>query len=423
MIKAAVLVLCIVNVCLASERGAGEGVFFREYWAEWDEAVSNHPGRLRVNDTELSLHPRYGKRSEARANGLMLINVPEDLFELERAELYLELWGGHPGTARKRVILNGRKTYALPEVGTEEQHCTYSYPTVPLDVLYLVSGVNAFQFACDRGRSFWGHFIIDNASVRAYLKPTHPDLAAAGLDGSEAQVRLAGADGVLADEVEVSLTYPKELEESIESVDYFVRCLDYDDNGDGETNDWHGFTQKRKPRNHVGSSDAPPFRVVWDTTMVPTQQRPMALKAVVHLRDAFHYFTPVVDGLRFPAHRHAVSLYAPAELPAPFWSRANRLKTLTIELPQGLSTLERARLYLKVWDGGQGTVEHAFTINGHPYDVVSGRAVHDVVFTATEVDLAHLKPGVNEIALLSDTQHHGIEVLLPGPCFVLRFRE
>jgi len=422
VIKAAVVVLCILNVCLGSERGAVGGVFFREHWAEWERSVSNQPDRLRVNDKELSLHPRYGKRPEARANGLMLINVPEDLFELERAELYLELWGGHPGTADKRVSLNGRKTYVLPEVGTEGQQCTYSYPTVPLDVLYLVSGVNAFQFTCERGKSFWGHFIIDNAAVRTYLKPSDPDLAAAGLDGFEARVHLPGADA-LGDEVEVSLTYPKELEESIESVDYFVRCLDYDDNGDGETNDWHGFTQKRKPKNHVGSADAPPFRVVWDTTMLPTQARPMALKAVVHLRGDFHYATPAADGLTFPESRPRVVLYAPAELPAPFWSRANRVKTATIELPEDLSKVERARLYLKVWDGGEGTVEHPFTINGHPYRVVSGHAVHDVVFTSAEVDLAHLKAGANEIALLSDTQHHGIEVLLPGPCLILRFRK
>jgi len=54
-----------------------EGAFFREYWAEWDERISNHPGRLRVNDTEITLHPSYGRRSEGRANGLMLLTVPE----------------------------------------------------------------------------------------------------------------------------------------------------------------------------------------------------------------------------------------------------------------------------------------------------------------------------------------------------------
>jgi len=421
MAKLVVLALFMM-VFLRTGVGASEGVFYREYWAEWDELVSNHPGRLRVNDGELSLHPTYGKRGEAKANGLMLLDVPEDLFQLEGAELYLELWGGHPGTAHKRVMLNGKGTYPIPEVATAQHHCTYSYPAIPLEVKHLVNGVNAFQFACDRGESFWGHFIVDNASVRAYLKPHHPGLRSAGLDSFEATVTGPEPDTPLGDRVEMTLAYPAELEGTIQSVDYFARYLGFDDNGNNETTDWHGFTRKRKPSNHVGSAQEAPFGVVWDTAMVPTQQGPMALRAVVHLAGGFHYLTPVLDGLTFPQDRPAVRLYAPGELPAPFWSRAGRPKTAVIDLPEDLSKVERARLYLKVWDGGEGTVEAPFTINGHPYDVVSGRAVHDVVFTVTDVDLEHLRPGANEFRLLSDTDHHGIEGLLPGPCLVLRLR-
>ncbi len=29
----------------------------------------------------------------------------------------------------------------------------------------------------------------------------------------------------------------------------------------------------------------------------------------------------------------------------------------------------------------------------------------------------------NQISLLSDTEHHGIEILLPGPCLMLRYRK
>jgi len=168
-----------------SVAGGGDGVFYREYWGE----RRNTDGRfLRVNDAELSLHPTFGRRREARSNGLLLVEAPEDLFQVEAAELYLELWGGHPGTAAKRFMLNGRGPYVLPEVGTEAGHCTYSYPTVPLSVSHLVRGVNAFQFACDRGETFWGHYIVDNACLRVYLKPTHPDLEAAGMKAFSARV-------------------------------------------------------------------------------------------------------------------------------------------------------------------------------------------------------------------------------------------
>ncbi len=408
---------------LTSDAHTAQGVFFREYWGEWDERISNHPGRLRVNDTEITLHPSYGRRSEGKANGLMLLTVPEDIFTLERAELYLELWGGHPGTARKRFILNGKGTYSLPEVGTERKHCTYSYPVIPLERVHLVSGVNAFQFACDRGETFWGHFIIDNACVRAHLQADHPDLVAAGLDAFSAHIGTPAEGAAIGDACRVALEYPEELAGGIVSVDYFARYTGFDDDGDGEDAGWHGFTQKREPREHLGSATGPPFAVTWDTSMIPTQGGPMGLRAVVHLRDGFQYATPVVDGLTFAERRRPVVLFRASELPAPFWSRASRERTATVDLPEDLSAVERAELYVKVWDGGEGNVQEPFTLNGHPYGVTSGRASHDVVFTKVEVKGDHLKPGANEFRLLSDTQHHGVEVLLPGPCLILRFEQ
>jgi hypothetical protein len=76
---------------------------------------------------------------------------------------------------------------------------------------------------------------------------------------------------------------------------------------------------------------------------------------------------------------------------------------------------------IKIWDGGEGNVKEPFKINGYPYSITSGKAIHDVVFTVVEVNSKHLHPGKNEIALLSDTEPHGIEVLLPGPVLVTRF--
>jgi len=75
--------------------GQRGGTFYREYWAVPDPNINNCRDRLRVNDPELSSHSEFGKRWEARANGLMLIRAEEDLFQLDSAELCLEMWGGH----------------------------------------------------------------------------------------------------------------------------------------------------------------------------------------------------------------------------------------------------------------------------------------------------------------------------------------
>ena len=63
------------------------------------------------------------------------------------------------------------------------------YPRLILKVTDLVDGYNALQFACDQGTSFWGHFIVDEACLRAVLKADHPNLTAAGLLGFRATVR------------------------------------------------------------------------------------------------------------------------------------------------------------------------------------------------------------------------------------------
>lgn len=399
------------------------GEFYREYWAEWDENITNCRGRLRVNDTELSLHKTFGKRSEAKANGLMLVSINEDLFNLKAAQLYLEMWGGHPGTSSKRFLPNGKEFYHVPEVGAAAGHCTYSYPVIPVKVNHLVTGTNAFQFACDRGSSFWGHFIIDNAAIRCFLKPGQPDLVKANLKGFSANVKLHNPSNVLQDITGVSISYPAKFEKSIVSVDYFGRYFGFDDDGDGHENDWHGFTHKKRYRNHIGSASKPPFSVKWNTSMVPSQSGPMAIRAVVHFKGGFHYLTDTLDDLTFPAKRTQIKMYKCSSMPVPFWSRDSKENKAVIELPKDISSIQCARLMIKIWDGGEGKVKEPFKINGHSYPITSRRAVHDVVFTIAEVNPEYLKPGKNQINLLSDTEHHGIEVLLPGPVLIARYNE
>ena len=422
MVKKAIFVIFLCIVFSGYRKNYAQGVFFREHWAEFDAEISNSKGRmLRVNDAGLSLHDVYGKRQEALANGFTLINVPEDLFGLQAVELYLEVWGGHPGTANKRVIVNGKQIYPLGDDGSEGKNCAYSYPVIPLKVQHLVSGRNAFQFACDRGNTFWGHFIIDEAAVRCYLKPDHPDLKNTNLQDFEARVQFQPSGSTLPDQVHVSLSYPERYEESIISVEYFGRYEGFDENGNKLDNDWHGYTHDRKYVNHIGKVTSPPYELTWDTSMIPSQSGPMAIKALVYLKGGFCYWTEVLDDLVFPADRNKVELYKCDVLPKPFWSRASNPATATVNLPHNLADVQSARLMIRVWDGGEGTVKEHFKINGRPYSITSGKANHDLVLTNVEVDINHLRAGENIFTLLSDTEHHGIEVLLPGPCLVLRY--
>jgi hypothetical protein len=79
----------------ARESGGAVGKFWRLHWYERGIEHGNptYDARFRVNSPEVVLHPEFGKRVEARENGMMLLQAEEDLSRLTKAELYLETWG------------------------------------------------------------------------------------------------------------------------------------------------------------------------------------------------------------------------------------------------------------------------------------------------------------------------------------------
>ena len=158
--------------------------------------------------------------------------------------------------------------------------------------------------------------------------------------------------------------------------------------------------------------------------MLPAQQN-MAIRAIVHFNDPANliYVTPPLGGLATQKRDGAsVRVVAPKDLPTRFWSRANRLKTCNIDLDMDPTKIERAELHVAVWDGGAGTVQNYFTLNGRPL-TVAGSGKHDTIYSRVPLQLSWLVRGENRIGLLSDTEHHGIEVLLPGPAIVVRSRD
>jgi CubicO group peptidase (beta-lactamase class C family) len=63
-----------------------------------------------------------------------------------------------------------------------------------------------------------------------------------------------------------------------------------------------------------------------------------------------------------------------------------------------------------------------FTHNGRPL-AVTGKGKHDVIYSTLPLDPKLLVKGSNRTELLSDPEHHGIEVLQPGPALVVRCRK
>lgn len=395
--------------------------FWREYWFVRDLEHGNPPvsSRFRVNDAFAAFQKSFKDRKEVFSNGLMQIPTQTDVTTVRAAELYLELWGGHAGTANKRVAVNGHSTYDLPEDGTAAHLCAHAYPSLPLRVTDLLRGYNAFQFSCERGSSFWGHFIVEEACLRLELPAGHAELAAAGRAGFAARVEARSA----GETITLSLAGAEGVAGEIAAVDFYG-CYDgFDECGAGGGRQWHGFTRAREVLGHLGTVTTPPYRLTWDTAMLPAQTD-VAVRAVVRFKSApeYVYRPPELAGLAVaPRPGVTVAVLGLQELPPRFWSRANRPKRAVIPLPVEPARIERAELHTTAWAGGAGEVKEYFKLNGRHFPVAEG-SNHRTQYTIFPVDPALLRTGENIVEVLSDTEHHGIEILKPGPALVVRYR-
>jgi hypothetical protein len=183
------------------------------------------------------------------------------------------------------------------------------------------------------------------------------------------------------------------------------------------------MTRDRRPYGHLGSTAQPPFELAWDTRLIPAQGNVQA-RAVVELkgRPSLAYTTRVTGGIEIPARPgHRVSIHHSRDLPDHFWSRANRLRTCHIDLGVDPEKIESAELHVVAWTGGPGNVAEYFKLNGRHFPVADGHG-HRVVYSRLPVEPGLLRERDNRIELLSDTEHHGIEILLPGPALVVRAR-
>ena len=184
------------------------------------------------------------------------------------------------------------------------------------------------------------------------------------------------------------------------------------------------MTKDKRPYGIVGTATEAPFEVDWNTSMIPAQDH-LEVRALIEFTDApeLRYLTKPIKHLKIE-HRNGenVRLFESNDIPSPFWSRANRRKTCSIDLSIDPGDILEAELHVVSWTGGAGTIKEYFTLNGKHFPVAEG-SKHETIYTRIPVDPALLRRGKNELVLLSDTTHHGIEIMLPGPVLAVRSRD
>jgi len=213
---------------------------------------------------------------------------------------------------------------------------------------------------------------------------------------------------------------------AVEEVHVLAYYEGHDTDGDGVFADWH--RTYFRPRSAttislngiVGTATSAPYEVNWDVDWIPDQQ-PGSVKLQARILDdtGIWYVTDFVENLSLQHSDGVVKMYSMDSLPTSFWVRAGRSQTAEFTIPPGddLTAATSARMLVATWNGRDtGRID----INGL-WQVSNFGASHFYLLDEFTLPVSALYQGVNEVTISATTEHHGMEVLWPGPMFFVRY--
>lgn len=403
----------IIPVRGFSQQGPRAGDIYREY------AVNLKNGNWwRVTDPDAG-DPRA---AAFLPNPVLEIDI-DGLEGAVRAEVLMDVWGGHAGTSGKKFRFNDNAWMAVPDLPTipanPESYMAEYNVILDLPLQYLKEGKNTFQGTSGGQISYnfnwgqWGWYVM---MVRIYYGPGRPH--------SAGQITWPASGMSISENPEIVIK--AEDPGSVSEIQVIGKYFGYDENGDGLYYDWHRAYHGTQIEGHIGSLSKAPFHLTWDTRYLPDQDS-NGISLVARIRDTSGtwFVTRMVDDVRLiRGDSLSVRMYTSHDIPEKFSVRAGK----TMSCKSDINILKNARtgmLYHRTWNGGDdeaagGSVDKPLIINGHHFRCYGKN--HFFAQSSIEIPVSILHKGINEIAYTSDTEHHGIEILWPGPAFIIRYR-
>ncbi len=409
-------------VCLAAAAAGMDvpppGSVYREY------RLANRGDRdWRVTDPDA----RHAGAKKFLPNPQLKLEI-SDLKDAVKAEVVIARWGGHPGTSKKRFRVNGNAWIDIPELATVPSplrpECVMyqDNPVVPVPLAHLRQGENVFEGTCSDQVCYsfgWGQWGWDAIILRVYhnsaAKP-HPT----GRVTAPARGAKLDENPQLAAEVRSAA--------GVARVDFLAYYEGHDEDGDGVYRDWHHayqFNRRLPPRDgdpeisgHAGTARSAPYRVEWNTRWVPDQAG-IQILARIQDQNGVWYVTEPVRDLTLARAKHQVRFYKPSQVPENYWVRANRSASSVVVIP-GSEPLDRAveaAAHLRTWNGARDN----FSLNA--FSAPIGGGDHVFADSAVMIPVEALKRGDNLFKFHSATEHHGPEILWPGPSLTVRYRK
>lgn len=413
------LVLVHLSISAFSQTGPKPGDIYKEY--SLNLKTGNN---WRVTDPTVT-------REDALPflpNPVLSINI-DDLSGAVRAEVLMDIWGGHVGTSNKRFRFNSNEWIRITELPTInlQPECYMSQYNVVMDMPlnYLVQGTNTFegtsggQICNSFNWGQWGWYVM---TVRVYYgsdKPHTKGNISYPLSGSSIQDN---------PEIVVAVDNPA----NVQQVQILGKYFGYDENGDGNYHDWHHAYHGPNIESHIGTSTTSPFKSTWNTTWVPDQQQGgVSFMARIRGTNGVWYVTDIAENITLDrTSGPSVKMYTSIDIPLNFVVRQNNNgtpRTKGCKIPvTDLEEATEARLFHRTWNGAdddaaRGTILLPMEVNGTGFKTFGIN--HNFALSSVVIPTGILKSGLNDVTYSSNTVHHGIEVLWPGPAIMVRYNK
>jgi len=373
----------------------------------------------------------------------------DDLEGAVRAEVLLDMWGGHDGTQQKRIRINENDWINIPAPrfelpadnastrANESDPMWYMYqmnPIIDIPISQLQQGINTIEgnaARCGNGTCIgWPQWGMNAVMIRVFYDPSVKS-------GPAGAITFPSPNAIINEYQAIHVAAQSDV--GIDRIDVIGNYYGYDENGDGFYQDWHRgyFVSEKKSSDtslfdisgHIGSTTSSPGMVRWDTTWIPDQPE-KSIQIIARVKDTAGYWTVTapLSGLTLYRANPTVDFFpADTESIKPgFGVRNGQTKSSTVTLPDGLNSnnIANARAHIRTWNGelhGGGDPHGTFVLNGTYTSTIGGNS-HFYAYTTPEIgDTDVLKRGENTFSFSSTTIHHHNEILWPGPGISVRY--
>jgi hypothetical protein len=372
-------------------------------------------------------------------NASARLNLPNDILPMTigdlqgaiRAEMVIDHWQGHVGTANRRFRFNNHAWLSIPELGAAngvpaghsgECYAAQTNPGVQIPVSDLIQGLNHFegtsggQTCYNFGWGIWGWYGV---MVRVYYGPSKPHPT-----GSITSPTNGGTIGE-------NPTITASTSGDAVQVDFLGYYDGYDASGNGVGVKYHHNYHRTKTetamllKGHIGSDVTSPFSAVWNTDLVPNQG-PGSVKLLARIKSSsgVWFVTNEVTGLSLQRSGNYVRMYRPYDMPERFWMRSGRgtkSTHFTIPSSDNLANATSAKLIIPTWDGDDISERPYLTVKLNNLVLPPFGVDHYYSLDVLTISKTALVQGTNTFSATSTTVEHGIEILWPGPTLVVRY--